>query len=436
MRSLVLLMSCLWLGACESNWFGEAPPPPLKGERIAILDFGSGLESDPEYAAIPVELPPQRVNPDWPQSGGSLDKAMNHLAHGGSWRPVWSRAIGEGRSDSRRLVGTPVIAAGIIFTIDSDTRLSALDEATGTLLWTTDIAAAEEDDGWGGGLAFDAGRLFVTTGNGEVMALDPADGSVLWRIETGPPIRTPPAASQGRVHVVTADNTLLTVDAATGESLWVHRGLLGGASLMGGGAPSIAGSFVVATYTTGEVVALRAENGRVVWSDFLAQGGQVGVLAALDDINGSAVIDRDLVFVASYGGRLAAINVTRGIRVWEQNLSITQTPWVAGDYLWVVTSDAELVCFFKEDGRVRWIARLPLYEDPENKEGAILWSGPVLAGERLIVTGSHGDAVILSPYTGDVIDTVSVDRGLSLPPVVANAKVFLVGDSGTMTAFD
>ena len=436
MRWVVLAISCLSLVGCESDWFGDPPPPPLEGERIAILELGSGLASDPEYAAIPIELPPQRLNPEWPQYGGSLDKAMHHLAHGGSWQRVWSRDIGDGQSDSRRLVGTPVIAAGMVFTIDSDTRVSALDEATGTPVWSTDITAAEEDDGWGGGLAFDDGRLFVTTGNGEILALDPADGVPLWRVDAGPPIRTPPAASQGRVHVVTADNTLLTLDAATGDSLWVHRGLLGTASLMGGGAPSIAGSFVVATYTTGEVVALRAENGRVVWGDILAQGGQAGVLAALDDINGSAVIDRDLVFVASYGGRLAAIDVTRGIRVWEQNLSITQTPWVAGDYLWVVTSDAELICFLKEDGRVRWITRLPVYEDPEDREGVILWSGPVLAGERLIVAGSHGDAVILSPYTGDVIDTVSVDRGLPLPPVVANARLYFVGDSGTLTVLD
>ncbi len=435
MRWVVLAASCLVLGACESDWFGEAPPPPLEGERIAILELGSGLTSDPEFAAIPLELPAARLNPEWPQYGGSLDKAMHHLAHGGSWQRVWSRAIGEGQSDSRRLVGTPVIAAGMMFAIDSDTRVSALDAATGTSLWASDITPDGEDDGWGGGLAFDDGRLFVTTGNGEIMALDPANGAPLWRVHAGPPIRTPPAASQGRVHVVTADNTLLTLDAETGDSLWVHRGLLGTASLMGGGAPSIAGSFVVATYTTGEVVALRAENGRVVWSDVLALGGQAGV-AALDDINGSAVIDRDLVFVASYGGRLAAIDVTRGIRVWEQNLSTTQTPWVAGDYLWVVTSDAEVICFFKEDGRVRWINRLPLYEDPEDKEGAILWSGPVLAGESLIVAGSHGDAVIVSPYTGEIIDTVPVDRGLPLPPVVANARVHFVGDSGTVTVFD
>ncbi len=433
MRWAFLVVSCLFLGACENEWFGEPPPPPLEGERISILELGSGLEGDPEVQAVPVELPLPRVNPEWPQFGGSLDKAMHHLAASGPWQRVWSRSVGDGMSISRRLVGTPVVAANKVFTFDSGTQVSAFDAATGDPLWRVDVTPADEDDGWGGGLAFDDGTLFVTTGNGEALALDPADGIPIWRVEIGPPVRTPPAASQGRVHLVTSDNRLVTLDAATGDVLWTHQGFLETASILGGGSPSVAGSFVVAAYSSGEVVTLRAENGRVVWSDSLALAGQAGAVAVINDINGSAVVDRDLVIVASYGGRLVAIDLTRGIRVWEQNLSSIQTPWVAGDFVWVVTADAEVVCFLREDGRVRWIAELPRYEDPEDREGPILWSGPVLVDERLLVTGSHGRAAILSPYSGEIIETLSLDRGLPLAPVVADERIYLIGASGAMT---
>ena len=165
----------------------------------------------------------------------------------------------------------------------------------------------------------------------------------------------------------------------------------------------------------------------------LAVAGQAGALAVLNDINGSAVIDRELVFVVSYGGRLVAIDLARGIRVWEQNLSGMQTPWVAGDYLWVVTVEGLVVCFLRDDGRIRWIAELPRYEDPEDREDPILWSGPVLAGERLIVAGSHGLAAVLSPFDGAIIDRMPLDRGLPLAPVVADGRIYLVGASGAVT---
>ncbi len=432
MRRACLMAMGLLLGGCGNDWFGEAPPPPLPGERISILELGDGLESDPDIAGLPVVLPPPETNAEWPQFGGGPDKAMHQLAAPGPLAGAWSQRIGSGQSGSRRLVGTPVVAAGRVFTIDSGTLVSAFDAGDGGPIWQTDVAA-EEDDGWGGGLAHDGGLLFATTGNGEVLALDPADGSVLWRVAAGPPLRTPPAAAQGRIFVVTPDNRLLALDAATGNLLWTHQGFPETASLMGGGSPSIAGSFVIVTYTSGEVVTLRAENGREVWSDSLAQAGQTGVAAILSDINGSAVIDRDLVFVASYGGSLAAIDLVRGVRIWEQDVSATQTPWVAGDHLWVVTVDGRVVCLLRDDGRVRWIAALPRYEDPSEKEGAILWSGPVLAGGRLLLAGSHGELAVLAPDTGSVVEMRAMDRGLPLAPVVADGRIYLVGASGTMT---
>lgn len=439
MRRLLLAAGAvLGLAACESgafDWLGEPPPPPLPGERIAILQLETELAADPEIAAEPVVLPAPMETPNWPQSGGLTDKAMYHIAAPGPLDTIWTSSIGEGEGRYRKIVATPVVALGRVYAMDADTQVAAFEIETGKRLWTFDIEPEDEDDGgWGGGLAFYRGRLYVTSGFGELIALDGETGAEYWRVRLGPPVRTPPTVSQGRVFVVTPDNELQAIDADTGELLWSHRGIEEIASLLGGGGPAVKGSLVVAAFSSGELYTLRAENGRVVWSDSLSYAARVGSLAALNDINGSPVIDRDRVFAISHGGRLVSLDLATGGRIWEREITGVQMPWVAGDYLYVVTLDGKVLCLYREDGRIRWVTALPAFEDEEEHKDPILWSGPVLAGDRLLVVGTDGSAVALSPYTGEVMGLVPMSDGLPVAPVVASETVFLVDDSGDLIA--
>ncbi|MBT5432557.1 MAG: PQQ-binding-like beta-propeller repeat protein [Alphaproteobacteria bacterium] len=437
-RLIAAVFCCLSLAACSTDafdWLGEPPPPPLEGERIAVLEFETELRGDSGLADLPVVLPPPIPTPNWPQYGGLIDKAMHHIAAPGPLDEIWSRDIGEGTGRFRKLIATPVVALGRVFTFDADTEVSAFDVATGESLWDFDVEPEYEDDGgWGGGLAFYRGRLYVTTGYGELIMLDHETGEEYWRVRIGPPIRTPPTVSQGRVYLVTSDNELVALDADTGEVLWSHRGLEELAGLLGGGSPAVSASIVVVTYSSGEIYALRAENGRVVWADTLAYSARLGSLAALNDINGSPVIDRGLVYAVSHSGRLVAIDLASGGRLWERDISGVQTPWIAGDYLYVITTDGFVVCLFREDGRIRWVSGLPQFEDPEDRDGPIHWSGPVLAGDRLLVAGTNGMAAAVSPYTGEILGMVDLGSGLPLSPVVASETVFFIEGSGEIIA--
>lgn len=439
MRRLVLptVLAAL-LSACGSDTFGflgTPPPPPLPGERIAILQLETELTADPDIAADPIVLPPPLDTPNWPQSGGLTDKAMYHVAAPGPLEKVWSANIGRGDGRFRRIIATPVVALGKAYAIDADTEVTAVDAVSGKFLWDFDITPrTESDGGWGGGLAFYRGRLYVTTGYGELIALDGETGKEYWRVQVGPPLRTPPTVSQGRVFVVTPDNQLQVIDADTGELLWSHRGIEEVARLLGGGGPAVSGSVVVVTYSSGEIFALRVENGREVWSDSLAYASRVGTLAALNDINGSPVIDRGHVFAISHGGRLVAIDLATGARLWEREVTGIQTPWVAGEFLYVVTIDGKVLCLERQDGRIRWVAALPNFEDMENNEDAILWSGPVLVGDRLLVVGTDGTAAAISPYTGEILGMVDMGSGLPVAPVAANETVYLLNSSGNLLA--
>ncbi len=439
MRGALLVLLCAGLLAgCESDafdWLGAPEAPPLPGDRIAILQLDAELTVDPEIAAQPIILPAPYDTPNWPQSGGLVDKAMYHIAAPGPLDEIWSKDIGEGDGRYRRLLATPVVALGRIYTLDADTRVSAFDAVSGTKLWDFDIEPEDEDDGgWGGGLAFYRGRLYVTSGYGQLIALDGESGTEYWRVRIGPPVRTPPTVSQGRIFVVSADNELQALDADSGELLWSHRGLEEVAALLGGGGPAVADSIVIVTYTSGELYALRAESGRVVWSDTLAYASRIGSLAALNDINGNPVIDRGRVFAVSHGGRLVSLDLATGARLWERDITGVQTPWVAGDYLYIVTLDGKVLCLFRDDGRIRWVTALPQFEDEEVRDDPILWSGPLLAGDRLLVVGTDGSALSISPYTGEVIGVVDMGNGLPLPPVAAGGVVYLIESSGDLVA--
>lgn len=407
----------------------------LAGERIPVMGIGGGIEADPKLAAMPVNLPPPAVNPGWPEPGGNPAHAMGHPALPDKLARAWETSIGEGASRYTRVLSQPVIAGGRVYAMDGGVQVSALDAASGSRIWQVDLKPeALRGNAFGGGPAFWNGRLYVSTGYAQVLALDPGDGKVLWRHSVAAPIHSAPTVADGRVFAVTVDNELNALDAKDGHKLWSHNGIPETAGLIGGASPAVEGEIVIAPYTSGEVFALRVENGRAVWSDNLASTRSVNAVAALANIHGRPVIDRDRVIAVSHSGRMAAIDLRSGDRVWEQEIASSSSPWVVGDYVFVLANDNQLVCLTRE-GKVRWVHQLRRYENEKDKSDPILWAGPVLGGNRLIVLSSTGTAVSVSPYTAAAVGSQQISAGGFLGPVIANNTLYLLTDDANLSAY-
>lgn len=436
-RGLLAAGLALGLGACDivPDWMGSPEEPPLPGQRIPVMVLDRSLEADAEIAGDPVRLPPPMATPNWPLSGGFADHAVHHVAAPGPLAVAWKADIGDGGSGDERLTSSPIVAQGVVYVMDASSEVSAVGAQDGRRLWRVDLTPDEDDEGGlGGGLGFGRGRLFATTGYGEVIAMDPASGAVIWRRLVGPPLRAAPTVSRGAVYAVTTDNQLLALDAASGEVLWDHRGVEETAGLIGGASPAVSGGAVVVAYSSGELYALRAENGSMAWTDALIYASRVPTLAALNDINGDPVIDRGRVYAVSQGGRLAALDLRTGQVVWDVEVSGVQTPWIAGDYIYLVSDEGELLCLERADGRVRWVQQLPRWEEPEDKAGPILWVGPILAGDRLILGNSLGEVYAVSPYTGKPLGKIDVGSSVDVPPVAADGSVFILTEDGDLVA--
>lgn len=422
------------LAGCDT-WFGDVDPP-LPGDRISILQHQRELTPDPGLAGQRIILPRPTPNADWAQAGGTANHAMHHILVGENLKRAWRVDIGAGASSDERFVATPVIAGGRVFTMDVETMVTAFDEKTGDVLWEAELTPDYEDDGHiGGGLAVEGNRVFVASGFGDAIALDAATGQEVWRVQMGGPMRTAPTVRGGRAFFITVDNKLSALAASDGRELWSFQSIEETAAILGGASPAVDGGVVVAPFSSGELVALRVENGRVLWSDSLASIRRTTELATLAHIRGRPVIDRGRVFAISHGGVLVAIDLRNGRRLWEQEVGGLQSPWVAGEYLFVLSDDARLLALSRNEGRIFWINELPRYEDPEDRTGPIVWTGPVLTSDRLIVAGSHGEALAASPYSGKLLGMVEMPDSVSVPPIVAGGAVFFLSDNADLTAY-
>jgi hypothetical protein len=58
----------------------------------------------------------------------------------------------------------------------------------------------------------------------------------------------------------------------------------------------------------------------------------------------------------------------------------------------------------------------------------------VLAGDRLVVAGSNGEILSLSPYTGKILGRVNAPDGVSAPLAVAGNTLYVLTDGGRLLA--
>ncbi len=436
---LSLLAAFLASAACsalEGTFLGAPEEAPLPGERIAVLQRVDGIEADPALAGVAPQLPEPVDAAEWPQAGGVPSHAMGQLALDTPLSRVWSADLGAGEDDGHEILSGPVVAAGRVFGMDAEARVSAFDLGSGRRIWQVDLEPEDDDEGFfGGGVAFDGGRLYVTTGFARVYALDAGTGAVVWEARVPAPMRAAPTVAEGRVLAVTLDNQLVALSAEDGREFWTHSGLTETTGIIGGASPAVSGPIVVAPYSSGELFAIRVENGRVLWSESLSPVGRSSAISALSDISGRPVVDRDLVFATSHGGRSTAIELRRGGRAWDLNVGGTADPWVAGDSVFLITKEARLLALTRDEGRVRWVQQLARYEDEEDKSGPITWAGPVLAGGYLYVVNSRGQMLAVAPSDGGIAATYELPGGSRIAPVVAAETLLIVTQSGQLVAY-
>lgn len=415
---------------------GKKNNTPTVGSRVDILGTERDTEVDPALASVAVVLPAPVLNEAWPQPGGNASKSPGHVALGQGLTRIWSANV-TGANPRARLAASPVMSDGRLYVVDTTARVTAFDANSGAQIWSN--ALEVESDGkssrFGGGVSATNTNVFATNGVGDVASLAADTGTLVWKKRPAGPLRGAPTLSNGNVYVMTQDNQIYALRQTDGEAQWNEAGPVSASGIFGVGAPAAAQGTVIAGYSSGELAAYRYENGRSLWSDTLSRTAMSTSVSTLTDIDADPVIDRGRVFALGKGGRMASYELVSGQRIWEINIAGISTPVTSGDWVFVMTDEARLLCVARATGKIRWISKLKRYNNEEKKKGPISWYGPVLAGGRLIVANSQGAVWSVAPEEGNAAEVFDLKSDVSLAPIVANNTLYILDDSGRISAF-
>lgn len=432
-----LALTCVTaLSACS---IFEDKKKPLPGQRISVLQLQQKLEPVRDGAAqSPFQMPAQLANDSWPQAGGSPDHAPENLGLGRAPLTLaWKADIGKGANASRPLTTQPIVAEGKVFTVDRNLVLSAFNAMDGKRQWQVTLETRKEKNAViGGGIAYNGGVLYATNGFTDLFALSPGNGHMFWHVTLPTPSRAAPTVLNGRVYVVTLDDRLMVFDARTGKPMWDYTGVAETAGLVGASSPAVTQESAVVGFSSGELDALLAANGSVEWSENLGQSRFAGGLSSIPDIKGLPVVSKGVVYAVNFGGKMVAIDMRSGNRIWQKDLSSDVTPWVAGNAVVVLTLDNELTALDRGTGAIRWVLPLQRYTDQKDRTSdPVFWTGAVMGGDRLIVAGTNGKIAEIDPATGKITRDWKIDYKVSLPLVIANRTLYIATDEGTLLAY-
>lgn len=333
----------------------------------------------------------------------------------------WSRSIGEGQGDTWNQL--ELAAEGdILFAADIEGLVVAMNRESGAVLWEREL-----DKPVSGGVGAGYGLVLVGTLKGEVIALDSVNGEVKWRARVGSEVLAAPVSNGDVVVVQTQDDHLVALDAASGERRWIYESTPAVLTLRGTGAPVVTNRLVVAGLSSGKVIALDAQRGIPVWEQRVAVAQGRSELERMVDIDGGLLLSGGTLYVVTYQGQLAALDLQSGRPLWQRQAS--SYVGVALGFGNVYLSDAS--------GTV---------EGVDERSTSALWSNESLARRQLTAPAVFSSNVavgdlegylhLLSQVDGRFVGRERVDSdGLRARPLVVGDWLYAYGNSGKLVAY-
>ena len=434
---IVTMLACFGLFGLSGC---SEPELILPGERISVTQQVELLPVNQQAFADGANLPPTLATRMASHPGLNAGHAGGHLALEMPLNERWDLEIGPGGDEFVELA-VPVVGVGHVFAVSASGEVSAVEVETGKLSWRVSIEEFEDDviPGIAGGLAISGSTVFVHGGGHNLAALSVEDGSILWSQRFQLPLRGGPTVYAKRALAVTdLDANLYMLRIDNGSVLWDRAGLPSGTILYGAPSPAIYDNQVAVAAHGGELSLLDAENGDVIWSDSLATFNPRTPLQGLGDIRAHPVHDGGLVFAVSQSGRTAAYAVRSGLLLWDLPIGGIEMPWIAGDSVFMVTLDGRLYAIRRNDGAIRWVTELPgaLPIGSVAAENIPRYVGPVVAAGKVIVISENGDILLFNADTGVLEDDADVGGRVVTAPQLAAGMIFVLDNSGTLTAFD
>ena len=334
----------------------------------------------------------------------------------------WSRGVGDGQGEGLLKIN-PILVGDSLYAASAEGRVVSVDPESGRVRWKQDLDLALS-----GGVGHHGNSVFVGASEGLVMRLDAASGSEIWRAPVSGEVLSAPQGDGRYVVAQTYDGKLMGFDYETGEVRWTYTSDVPVLTLRGTGTPMILGDNAIAGFADGKVVALNLRSGNVAWEVRVAIPQGRSEIERIVDIDGSMAVQSNELYVASYQGRLAAIDTRSGRRLWQRNVSSVSGVGVGFGNVYVADDDGTVSAFLRNGQGVRW----------QNIDlGFRDLSRPTPVSSYVAVVDFEGYLHLLSQVDGEIVGRTKVDSsGARADMLTRGNRLFVFTNDGALKAYD
>ncbi len=332
-------------------------------------------------------------------------------------KTVWSAQIGHG-VDKEDLRLPPRLAGDTLYVNDHKGTVVSLQADTGKQHWEIDL-----DEPLTSGPGYGDGIVVIGTADGQVVALAAEDGKVRWRAQVSSEILAPPTVGEGVVVAHTVDGKLFALDAADGRQLWIYDRTVPTLTLRGTSSPVILSDIVVDGFASGKIALLVLRDGRVLWEKSIAVPRGRSELERMVDIDASPLVIGSVLYVVSYQGRIAAIDLQSGRVLWSRSMS-SSTGLAADDSALYLSDDSDRVwALDRANGASLW--------QQESLQRRSL-TAPAVYKQSVVVGDMEGYLHWMARSDGRFMARFPVESGMRVAPVVAGERLYVYSNDGKL----
>lgn len=339
-----------------------------------------------------------------------------------SLKKRWSSKIGDGQGDGFYKI-TPTLIDGVIYVASSDGEVAAINAANGARLWRVELERPLS-----GGVGYHNRSLYLGGADGSVLQLSAEDGAVEWEAAVSGEVLAAPVVSDDWVIVQTYDGKLLGFRSAAEEPSWTFTSDVPVLTLRGTSAPILVGGNAIAGFGDGKVVAVDVDSGNVSWEARIGVPQGSSEIDRIVDVDGAMTQQGIELFVASYQGRLAALDSRTGRKLWQQNVSSVTGTNVGFGNVYVADVDGTLSAFLRTGQGVRW----------QNIElGYRELSRPTPVSSYVATVDFEGYLHLLSQVDGQIVGRSKIGGDAARADMIADSgRLIIYADNGQLLAYE
>ena len=382
------------------------------------------LEPDVSLKKQNISIPTTKTVTQWQSSSDLLSnipqnilvKSANNLS-----KPILYKVHNKFNRDYHFAGNTPVISNGMLFVLGNKSIVSAYNLSDiKNPKWRKAFNNTEEDVFRGGGMFVENKYLAVTYGSNSISVLDTDTGKEKWNYMMSSISKTAPLIYKGKVFVLTVDNKLYCLDLKTGLLQWISEGASEQLGIIKNLSIVPYKDVIIVPYSVGQLYAVNIVDGKQLWNLSLDEK-----FSSIGTLN-TPIINEGIAYISSFKGTLYALNLETGSMEWTNPHGGGNAVWLAGNYIFSVNKQYQLVAINRSTGTPKWIQDLSNYT---------IDSRPIIINNKLFIASSEGIVLTMSPLTGEKIKEIKIIKGRYSAPIAISNGLYLLSEEGNLVVF-